>query len=69
MHRTAKRQREVETMHNQNLRLRSALQEVVQLAGKNGPPNDIDALNEIEATAKAALRYSSSPTVAPETKP
>lgn len=36
-------------------RLRAALRECEQLAGRLGPPNEIDACNEIERVAKAAL--------------
>lgn len=36
-------------------RLRAALEECEQLAGRLGPPNEIDACNEIERVAKAAL--------------
>lgn len=38
-------------------RLTAALTEIEQLAGRGGPPNELDALNEIEAVAKAALRH------------
>jgi hypothetical protein len=36
------------------MRLRKALEEIVALAGRGGP-DEIEALNKIEAAAKAAL--------------
>lgn len=36
-------------------KMRQSLETIQQLAGRNGPPNELDALNEIESVAKAAL--------------
>lgn len=33
----------------------SALEAIKDLSGRNGPPNDLDALNEIERRANTAL--------------
>lgn len=37
-------------------KLREALEEILHLAGRSGPPDNIEALNQIEATAKAVLK-------------
>jgi hypothetical protein len=33
----------------------SALEHIAELAGRNGPPNELDAINEIERRSKTAL--------------
>ena len=38
-----------------NAELIAALEECLELAGRNGPPNEIDACNEIERVARAAI--------------
>lgn len=49
--------RELERKDAEIERLRAVIDEIHVLAGRQGPENDIEALNQIEATAAAALLY------------
>ena len=46
---------ELTACEKQRAALVKALEEIRDLAGSGGPPNEIDACNEIERVAKAAL--------------
>lgn len=66
MARTARRQREVETMHSENLRLRSALQEIARRAPNiviGGDPGSLLAMG-MGQLATAALEQSATETKA-----